>query len=188
MAPRASAEVRVSTVKAAAPSPLIRPSRLAIEGAGRRAGVAAPRHAEDRAAHPLGRMDPRIDPAGNDHVGLAALDDPHRLGQRREARHVSQRDAIIRTPSVLADADMAGRHVRQVLQHPEWEQFGHGRRPPAAEVEDAVDQAAAEATGQLRQFAGNHAGPEYDAQAVRVDRLPAESASRQARSAAAKPN
>ena len=77
----------------AAPSPLTSPSRSASKGRGAAADRRRGGKAEHLALHPLDRMNPRADAAGNHHVGLAALEDPHGLGHGREARYIAQRDA-----------------------------------------------------------------------------------------------
>ena len=144
-APRAWACRRVSRMNAAAPSPLTRPSRRASNG--REAAAGSPlalRLPEHLAPHPEHRMEPRADPAGDDRVGLPSLQHADRLGQRRKPRHVAQGDGVVRPAGVLGDADVAGRHVGQILQHPQREQLGHNRRAPAAEIEPAVDHATAD--------------------------------------------
>ena len=64
---------------------------------------------------------------------------------------------------------MAGRHVRQILQHPQGEHGRKGGSAPTAKVKLAVDHARMKGTGQLRQFARKHVGAENDPQSLRID-------------------
>ena len=120
-------------------------------------------------------MQPRADPAGDDCVGLAAIQNPRRLGQGRQTRHVAQRDRIVRAAGVLRNAHVTGRHVGQILQHPQGEQLGRRRVAPAVEIKRALDHAAAIGADQLVQVARDQTRSEDHAQPLGIDRPIAQS-------------
>ena len=129
--------VRVSKRNAAAPSPLTVPSRSASKG-------------RDAAAGSSPRRESSLTMLRAQTTGCSLRADRRRRSSRRpvraresrtasaiaeRARDIAHRDRVVRAAGVLGDADVAGRHVGQVLQHPEREQLGHRRRAPAAKVE-----------------------------------------------------
>ena len=85
--------------------------------------------------HEIGHVDPRAGAADDHHVGLVAANHVGRLGQRQQRRHVALGDRVVRPAGVVADADVAGRHVRQILQHPQRVHLAHRLARPAVDVE-----------------------------------------------------
>ncbi len=65
---------------------------------------------------------------------------------------------------------MASRHVRQVLEHPKGIHFAHRARAPAAEIEPAIDDAAAIGREEVVQFAVHEIGAEDHAHSFRRER------------------
>ncbi len=121
------------------------------------------------AADPRHRMDAAAAAAGDDDVGQSAFDQPHRFGDRQQARSFAHQDRVIGSPGIVGDGDVTGRHVRQELEHPKRKQFAHSLLAPQVEIELAVGNATAECRLQLGRVAKDHVGTEHDAESVGID-------------------
>ena len=82
-----------------------------------------------------GNVDPRTGAAHDHHVGLVAANHVGRFAQRQQRRHVALGNRVVRSAGIVANADVAGRHVRQILQHPQRVQLAHRLPRPAVDIE-----------------------------------------------------
>ena len=107
--------------------------------------------------------------AGDDNVRQSALDGPLGLEQRRQAGHLALRQRVVRSAGVVRDANMASRHIRQILQQPERKELGQRDRAPTTEFETSFDQTALIGRAHLFQIGVNQLRPEDHAQPLRRD-------------------
>ena len=66
---------------------------------------------------------------------MTAANHVGRLGQRQQRRHVALGNRVVRPAGIVANADVAGRHVRQILEHPQRVHLAHRLARPALDVE-----------------------------------------------------
>jgi hypothetical protein len=142
-----------------------RPARL------RRLVVAVRQPLEQAHPHQAERVDLALGAADQEEVGLVAAQDAVRLAQGQEAGHVVLGDGVVRPLGVVQDRDVAGEHVRQVLEHPQrWD----GRQAELAPLLQIDAAGLAVGAGQRRlgdvvQLAGDERRAELDAEAARVE-------------------
>ena len=66
---------------------------------------------------------------------MAAANHVGRLAQRQQRRHVAFGNRVVRPARIVPNADMARRHVRQILEHPQRIQLAHRLARPAVDIE-----------------------------------------------------
>ena len=113
------------------------PLRPASNGRQTAAGSSAPSQREPRPAchSEIGHVQPRAGAADDHEVGLIAANRVGRFRQGQQRRYVPLGDRVVRPAGVVADADVAGRHVGQILQHPQRIHLAHRLPRPAVNVE-----------------------------------------------------
>ena len=79
-------------------------------------------------------------------------------------------DRVVRAAGVVANADVAGRHVRQILEHPQRIHLAHRLLRPALDVEVLLLDPRLNGSSQLLEFAVQEPGGADHAEAIRVDR------------------
>ena len=135
-------------------------------------GLAPPvRHLVEQ-AHPdqAQRVDLGVGPAGDHHVGPAPGDDPGGLADRHVRGRLGLGDRVARPLAVEQDRDVAGQHVRQVLQEPDRRDLADPLAAVGVVVERAVGlEAGVDRRGQLVQLGRDQAGAEVHADPGRVD-------------------
>ena len=143
--------------------------RQTVLGSQRRAPI---RHCDagPGVPHQVGDVDPRAGAADDHHVGQAAADHLGRLGHRQQRRHVALGDRVVRAAGVVADADVAGRHVRQVLEHPQRIHLAHGQLATSARCRSLLVDPRLERLLELFQFAIEQPGGADHAEPLGVDR------------------
>ena len=120
--------------------------------------------------HQIRYIDPRTRAAHDHHVGMLAANHVGRLAQRQQRRHIPLGNRIVRPARVVANADVARRHIRQILQHPQRIQLAHRLARPAVDIEILRLDPFDERNAQLFQIAVHHAGSADDAKAIRIER------------------
>ena len=120
-APRFRACSSSSSTKTPPPSPMTRPSRPRSNGrhAFSGASLRLRQRLEQALADQAQRVDLALGAADQEEVGRVAAEDAVRLAQGQQAGHVALGDAVVRPLGVVQDRDVAGQHVRQVLEHPQ---------------------------------------------------------------------
>jgi hypothetical protein len=129
--------------------------------------VDPPRKAFHAAIEHRGRGHPRAAAADDHHVGVPAPDDHRGLDQRLQTRGVPLADCVVWPARIVSDADMAGRHVGQIHQHPQRIQFRHADLTPLLRLKLAVLGAMGVGRHGLRRLAVQHVASEQHARAVR---------------------
>ncbi len=126
---------------------------------------------EQALPHQAERVDLAFGTADQEEVGVVAAEDAEGLAQREQAGDVALGDGVVRSLGVVQDRDVAGQHVRQIFQHPQRLNDRNARGTPLLQVDLAglaVDTGTG-GVGQFGQFGGDQAGPEFDAEASRVE-------------------
>ena len=100
-------------------------------------------------------------PAAN-HVG--------RFAQREQRRHVAFGNRVVRPAGIVTNADVARRHVRQILEHPQRIQLAHRLARPAMNIEILRLDPFQKRTAQLFEIAVHDARGADDAEAFRIER------------------
>ena len=134
--------------------------------------VIAPRQwLEQALAHHAQRVDFALGAADQEEVGPIAGQDAVGFAQRQQAGHVAFGDGVVGALGVVQDGDVAGKHVGQILEHPQRLDGRNALLAPLFQIDHAGLAVGAECggVGQLQQFAGDQAGAELDAEARRVE-------------------
>ena len=85
----------------------------------------------------LHRQNARAGGAGDHQVGVAALDRAKRFADGQVAGRFAHGERVVRAAEVVVDGDVAGRHVGQILEHPQRGHVAEAFFAPAREFEVA---------------------------------------------------